>query len=71
MVLFVIMIVKRVWQLHFELQTIHTLKRGPTQITPSCKLQPGSIVPLGKALYPRCLVPWKGLQAIGRLVAYL
>ena len=28
----------------------------------------GSIVPLGEALYPHCLVPRKGLKAIGPLV---
>ena len=28
-------------------------------------------MPLGKALYPHCLVPWKGLKAIGPLVACL
>ena len=27
--------------------------------------------PLGKALYPLCLVPRKGLKAVGPLVAYL
>ena len=25
-----------------------------------------AVVPLGKALYPHCLVPQKGLKAIGR-----
>ena len=27
-----------------------------------------AVVLLGKALYPHCLVPWKGLKAIGPLV---
>ena len=36
---------------------------------------PGSIptvavVPLGKVLYPHCLVPRRGLKAVGPLVAY-
>ena len=30
-----------------------------------------AVVPLGKALFPHCLVPWKGLKAIGPLVACL
>ena len=29
-----------------------------------------AVVPLGKALYPHCLVPRKGLKAVGPLVAY-
>ena len=28
-----------------------------------------AVVPLGKALYPHCLVPRKGLKAVGPLVA--
>ena len=31
----------------------------------------GSIVPLGKTLYPHCLVPRKGLKAVGSLAACL
>ena len=27
-----------------------------------------AVVPLGKALDPYCLVPWKGLKAVGPLV---
>ena len=34
-------------------------------------LQAAAVVPLGKALYPDCLVPRKGLKAIGLLVACL
>ena len=30
-----------------------------------------AVVPLGKALYPHRLVPWKGLKAVGPLVACL
>ena len=30
-----------------------------------------AVVPLGKALYPHCLVPRKGLKAVGPLVACL
>ena len=30
-----------------------------------------AVVPLDKALYPHCLVPQKGLKAIGSLVACL
>ena len=30
-----------------------------------------AVVPLGKALYPHDLVPWKGLKAVGPLVACL
>ena len=30
-----------------------------------------ALVPLGKALYPHCLVPQRGLKAIGPLVACL
>ena len=30
----------------------------------------GSMVPLGRTLYPHCLVPRKGLKAIGPLLAY-
>ena len=26
-------------------------------------------MPLGNTLYPHCLVPWKGLKAVGPLVA--
>ena len=24
-----------------------------------------AVMPLGKALYPHCLIPWKGLKAVG------
>ena len=30
-----------------------------------------AVVPMGKALYPHCLVPWKGLKGIGPTGAYL
>ena len=36
---------------------------------PSLNLPAAAVVPLGRALYPHCLVPWKGLKAIGPLVA--
>ena len=35
---------------------------------PSSNLVVAAIMSLGKALYPHCLVPWKGLKAIGPLV---
>ena len=38
---------------------------------PSSNLQGVAVVPFGKALYPHCLVPQKGLKAIGPLVACL
>ena len=38
---------------------------------PGSNLLAAAIVPLGKALYPHCLVPWKGLKAIGPLAACL
>ena len=44
---------------------------------PSSNLMTAAVVPLGKALYPHCLVPWKcvlprkGLKAVGPLVACL
>ena len=34
---------------------------------PGSNLQAAAVVPLGKALYPHCLVPRKGLKAIGPL----
>ena len=38
---------------------------------PSLNLLVAAVVPLGKALYSHCLVPRKGLQAVGPLlVAY-
>ena len=36
---------------------------------PGSNLLEAAVVPLGKALYPRCLVPRKGLKAVGPLVA--
>ena len=36
---------------------------------PGLKLLVAAVVLLGKALYPHCLVPRKGLKAIGPLVA--
>ena len=36
---------------------------------PGLNLLAAAVVPLGKALYPDCLVPLKGLKAIGPLVA--
>ena len=30
-----------------------------------------AVVPLDKALYPHCLVPQKGLKAVGTLAAYI
>ena len=38
---------------------------------PGSNLLAAAVVPLGKALYPHCLVPRKGLKAIGPLIAYL
>ena len=38
---------------------------------PSSNLLAAAVVPLGKALYPHCLVPQKGLKAIGPMVACL
>ena len=38
---------------------------------PGSNLLAAAIVPLGKALYPHCLVPRKGLKAVGPLVACL
>ena len=38
---------------------------------PSSNLPVAAVVPLGKALYPHCLVPRKGLKAVGPwLLAY-
>ena len=37
----------------------------------SSNMLAAAVVPLGKALYPHCLVPWRGLKAIGPLVACL
>ena len=34
---------------------------------PGSNLLAAAVVPLGKALYPHCLVPQKGLKAIGPL----
>ena len=36
---------------------------------PGSNLLAAAVVPLGKTLYPHCLVPWKGLKAVGPLVA--
>ena len=36
---------------------------------PGSNLLAAAVVPLGKALYPHCLVPRKGLKAIGPIVA--
>ena len=38
---------------------------------PGSNLLAAVVVPLGKALYPHCLVARKGLKAIGSLVACL
>ena len=38
---------------------------------PNLNLLAAAVVPLGKALYPHCLVLWKGLKAVGLLVACL
>ena len=38
---------------------------------PGSNLLVAAVVPLGKALYPHCLVPRKGLKAVGPLVACL
>ena len=36
---------------------------------PGSNLLAAAVVPLGKAVYPHCLVPRKGLKAIDPLVA--
>ena len=36
---------------------------------PSSNLLAAAVVPLGKALFPHCLVPRKGPKAVGPLVA--
>ena len=38
---------------------------------PGSNLLAAAGVPLGKALYPHCLVPWKGLEAVDPLVVFL
>ena len=38
---------------------------------PGSNLLAAAVVPSGKALYPHCLVPRKGLKAVGPLVACL
>ena len=38
---------------------------------PGSNLLTAAVVPLGKALYPHCLVPWKGLKTTGPLVPCL
>ena len=38
---------------------------------PGSNLLAAAVVPLGKALYPHCRVPRRGLTAVGPLVAYL
>ena len=38
---------------------------------PGSNLLTAAVVPLAKAPYPHCLVPWKGLNAIGPLIACL
>ena len=38
---------------------------------PGSNLLAATVVPLGKALYPHCLVPRKGLKAVAPLVAHL
>ena len=38
---------------------------------PGSNMLAAAVVPFGKALYPHCLVPRKGLKAIGPLVACL
>ena len=38
---------------------------------PGSNLLAAAVVPLGKALYPHCLVPQKGLKAVGPLDACL
>ena len=38
---------------------------------PGSNLLTAAVVLLGKALYPQCLVPRKGLKAVGPLVACL
>ena len=38
---------------------------------PGSNLLAAAVVPLGKTLYPHCLVPRKGLKAVGPLVTCL
>ena len=38
---------------------------------PSLNLLAAAVVPWGKALYPHCLVPRKGLRAVGPQIACL
>ena len=38
---------------------------------PGSNLQAVAVVPLGKSLYPDCLVPRKALKVVGPLVACL
>ena len=42
-----------------------------TREVPGLNLLVAAVVPLGKTLYPHCLVPPKGLKAIGPLVKLL
>ena len=45
--------------------------RSLNREVPGSNLMVAAVVPLGKALYPHCLVPLKGLKAFGPLVACL
>ena len=38
---------------------------------PCSNLLAAVVMPLGKALYPHCLAPRKGLKAVGPLVVWL
>ena len=43
----------------------------PNREVPGSNLLAVAVVPLGKVLYPHCLVPRKGLKAVGPLVVCL
>ena len=45
--------------------------RNLNREVPGSHLLAAAVVPLGKTLYPHCLVRWKGLKALGPLVACL
>ena len=46
-------------------------RRALNPEVPGSNLLAAAVVPLGKALYPHCLVPRKGLKSVGPLVACL
>ena len=61
----------KIWQLRGAVVAQWIRPRTLNREVPGSKLLAAAVVPLDKSFYPHCLIPRKGLKAVGSMVACL